>query len=97
VQGAIAYAKKFGFQPPSNIAEGLGLVDGVAPEAPPFPFGKNGQPFYTQQPGDDDDFVETVLAKLEIKPGPGNFAYQLDESGEDWLDGEEAEEAAEEE
>jgi hypothetical protein len=97
VQGAVAYAKSFGFPPPDNLAESLHFFDDIAPASPPFPFGKDGKPFYTQQPGDDDEFVEAVLAKLEKKPGPGNFGYEVDEPGEDWLDGEESEDTAEEE
>jgi hypothetical protein len=97
VQGAVAYAKNFTFPPPANLADGISLFGDIAPAPPPFPFGKNGKPFYTQQPDDDDEFVETVLAKLEKKPGPGNFGYEVDEPGEDWLDGEETDDAPEEE
>ncbi|MDR2844520.1 MAG: hypothetical protein LBV28_00295 [Puniceicoccales bacterium] len=97
VEGAAAYAKKLGFAAPETLAQGLAVFGKTPPTAPPFAFGQAGKPFYTQQSGDDADFVEMVLARLEKICGEGGFGYELDETGEDWLDGEEQAEAAEEE
>lgn len=103
LDGSIAYAKKFGFSPPVNLAEGMQLFGDIEAGAVPFPFGKDGQVFYTQQHGDTDEFAEAVLAKLEKKPGHGNFGYELNEPGEEWVDdgdsegGGEPEETADEE
>ncbi|MDR2844969.1 MAG: hypothetical protein LBV28_02625, partial [Puniceicoccales bacterium] len=97
IEGAIAYAQKFGFPPPANLNDGLRLFGEIEPGKVPFPFGRNGKPFYAQQHGDTDEFAEAILAKLEKKPGHGNFDYLLKESSEEWVDGEDPEETAEEE
>jgi hypothetical protein len=88
VEGAVAYAKKLGFSPPANLREGLALFGKIpAAKKPPFAFGKNGKPFYTQQEGDDDDFVESVMARLEKVCGADGFGFLLDDLGEELLDG----------
>ena len=92
VEGVAAYAKKLGFAAPGNFAEGLAVFGDVAAAKPDFSFGKKGKPFYTQQPGDDEDFVETVLAKLEKACGENGFGQELLDLEEDWLDGEDADE-----
>lgn len=97
VEGAATYAKKLGFVAPGNFAEGVSVFGDVATEKPTFSFGKNGKPFYSQQPGDDEDFVETVLKKLEKTCGENGFGQELLDLEEDWLDGEDADESFAEE
>ena len=92
VEGAVAYAKKLGFAAPGNFPEGLAVFGGTMAEEPLFSFGKNGKPFYAQQPGDDEDFVETVLAKLGKACGENGFGQELLDLEEDWLDGEDTDE-----
>ncbi|MDR2512261.1 MAG: hypothetical protein LBD01_00390 [Puniceicoccales bacterium] len=88
VEGVVAFSKKLGFSAPDNLIEGLAVFGGIAPQKPPFDFGKSGRPFYTQQRGDDEDFVEIVLARLAKSCGESGFGYLLDGPSEDWLDGE---------
>jgi hypothetical protein len=101
VAGAAAFAKKAGFAAPANIAAGLAFFGDAAAAAVPFDFGVEGKPFYSQQAGDDGDFVESVLEQLEEKFGPDGFGFQLDEMGEELVDDEggsdDAEAPAEEE
>jgi hypothetical protein len=91
VEGAAAFAKKIGFPPPANLPEGVAFFEATAAQQVPFDFGVNGKPFYAQQPGDSEDFAESVLRRLEEKFGPGGFGFQLDEIGEEWIDGEDPE------
>ena len=96
VEGAVAFAKKLGFSAPENLPQGLVLFGESAAQKPSFPFGKSGKPFYTQQRGDDDDFVETVLTCLKRNCGEHGFGFSLDEPGEDWLDNEDSDSTEEE-
>ncbi|MDR2982120.1 MAG: hypothetical protein LBV12_07730 [Puniceicoccales bacterium] len=97
VEGAATYAKKLGFTAAGTLAESMEIFDGITAKTPPFAFGKEGMPFYTQQPGDDEDFVEETLAQLRKKCGEKGFGYELNDLGEDWLDGEDKDEAMDEE
>ncbi|MDR1497130.1 MAG: hypothetical protein LBS59_01765 [Puniceicoccales bacterium] len=89
VEGAAAFAKKLGFLSPQNLPEGIAFFGQIRATKPPFSFGKNGKPFYTQQEGDSDEFVESVLARLEKTCGSDGFGFLLDDLREELLDGKE--------
>jgi len=89
IEGAVKYARQFGFPPAPQTPAALALFGALAPAPAPFPFGKNGKPFYTQQRGDDDDFAEAVIAKLEGALGKDGFGFEVREPGEDLVDDDE--------
>ncbi|MDR3229216.1 MAG: hypothetical protein LBT53_07395 [Puniceicoccales bacterium] len=88
--GAAAYAKKLGFTQHALLADGLAFFGDIRQTKPHLAFGKDGKPFYTQQPGDDDDFVEATLARLEKACGQNGFGYLLEEDNEDLLNAEDS-------
>ncbi len=90
VEGAADFAKKLGFPAPAGLPSALEIFGGEPPAKSPCPFGKNGKPHYEHHAGDDEDFVESVLAKLRKACGENGFTFELPELGEDWLDGEDA-------
>lgn len=85
--GAVSFAKSAGFTPADSYANALAIFGDLEPAAPDFKFGKAGKPHFHPMPGDDEEFAEEVLGKLRRVTGPAGFTYDLDELGEDHLDG----------
>ncbi len=85
--GAVSFAKSAGFTPADTYAGALTIFGDLEPVAPEFKFGKAGKPHFHPMPGDDEEFAEEVLGKLRRVTGPNGFTYDLDELGEDHLDG----------
>lgn len=85
--GAVSFAKSCGFPPAESYAGALEIFGDLEAVAPDFKFGKAGKPHFHPMPGDDEEFAEEVLGKLRRVVGPNGFTYDLDELGEDHLDG----------
>jgi hypothetical protein len=87
IAGAVSFAKSCGFPPADSYAGALEIFGDLEAVAPDFKFGKAGKPHFHPMPGDDEEFAEEVLGKLRRVVGPNGFSYDLDELGEDHLDG----------
>jgi hypothetical protein len=69
VLGAVAYARKLGFEPHPDFAPAAGhLEPWTGPSA--ISFGRNGKPFFMQGPYDD---AASVMKTLKRSVGKGNF------------------------
>lgn len=90
INGAIAYAEKFGFAPHRDFRKARRVLSGVdATDCPEtFEYGREGRPCYVEGPHDSPARVEKVLALLEARLGPGGFDFVAYDDGtdEDLLD-----------
>lgn len=79
VEGAAAFAAKFGIRPHEDYAKAKAVFDGVDSSAcdTPFHFGKDGKPFYISGPNDGFDFQNRVRGLLERNAGPGNYDFLM--------------------
>ncbi len=86
VYGAIAFARKYGFEPHEDFYR-LGahkILDppGSHPEPYDIKFGKDGKPVYIAGPYDSPSFVNKVLDTLE-RTAPGKYHFVAPLSDED--------------
>ncbi|WP_293332990.1 DNA-binding response regulator [Microcoleus sp. CAWBG58] len=71
VWGAIAYAKKLGFQPHRDFEESKAHLGEPTSEIS-LKFGRNGKPYYIEGPYDD---TKKIINTLRNSVGDGNFDY----------------------
>lgn len=78
---AIAYARRFGFNPHRDFAEAAPLLEGADPDASTVhvPLGKDGKPYFIAGPHDN---VPRIMAQLTRAVGAGNFEYLVPVSPE---------------
>ena len=96
VEGAIEYARQFGFEPHPSYAKVQPIWTGVdANECmTDFEFGRDGKPVYISGPSDTPVSASRIAMQLAERAGEGNFemdydaAYRLGdlESDSDWAD-----------
>jgi hypothetical protein len=79
VEGAVAYARRFGFPPHPDYEAACGIFAGIAPLQADrsFPYGKDGKPFYVSGPRDTLAKSRRVIAMLENACGPGEFDFMV--------------------
>jgi len=77
IYGAIAFARRFGFEPQRDFALSQHILDPPGRWEPceDVEFGRDGKPFYIQGPHDN---VERIMRKLEATAGPGNYNYAFE-------------------
>lgn len=78
IEGAVAYAEKFGFAPHRDYRKARRVLSGVdsadCPET--YAYGdKDGRSCYIRGPHDSDERVDRVLSILEQKCGIGGFSF----------------------
>lgn len=84
VEGAVRYARSFGFEPEKDYPKlakiwgdiPVGSVDGV------IEFGRDGKPCYVNGPFEDAATQRLILSKLEANAGPGNYHFAVGGPGE---------------
>jgi hypothetical protein len=74
IYGAIAFARRFGFDPHRDFDLTRHLLDPPDRYEPVdnIEFGQGGRPMYVQGPNDD---VQRILRKLEAGAGSGNYDF----------------------
>src|SRR5260370_27895552 len=97
IEGAVDYARQFGFPPhvDYHVARHLfGDLDGGAC-AEEFEFGKDGKPIFIAGPHDTPERCRQIMSMLEHRYGPDGYHYlipmnpadeaeMLDETADDW-------------
>ena len=73
VLGAVAFARRLGFEPPDDYPPCVGHL-GTFEGEPAIVFGRHGTPFYVQGPYDDP---RRVLRTLDQAVGPGGYRFLL--------------------
>lgn len=77
IEGAIAYARQFGFEPHPDYKKAAPMFGDsesiVCPQR--FEYGKDGMPFYVSGPSDSQSHVRQVLAQLEKRCGEGKYHF----------------------
>lgn len=83
VDGAIAYAKEFGFTPHADYPPAGALFGDIDAGACPteYEFGKDGKPLYVSGPNDTPAFIRKVIRTLTAKVGEGNFDFMVEVGG----------------
>jgi hypothetical protein len=98
VQGAVEYARSFGFPPHPDYRHAAMLLAGIDPAECPqeFTFGRDGKPFYIQGPHESLEEAMAISERLIEAGGhymvalPGNDAMELIDD-EDFIDEDEDE------
>jgi hypothetical protein len=83
VDGAIAYAKEFGFTPHADYPPVGALFGNIDAGACPteYEFGKDGKPLYVSGPNDTPAKIRKVIRTLTAKVGEGNFDFMVEAGG----------------
>ncbi len=88
IEGAVDYARGFGFAPHGDYKKASRVFGGVkaADCAETFRYGMDGKPHYVQGPYEDERTVERILGRLRARCGEDGFHYAVrlgDEASED--------------
>ncbi len=73
VEGAIAYAARYGFRPNKRWSRSRRLFAGIEPAVPDLEWGRQGKPCLVVKPGED---VSGALRRLERLLGSGGFLVE---------------------
>ncbi len=92
IEGALNYAKGFGFKPHKNYKFSKMIFGKIDPDACPssFEYGKEGKPLYIPGPHDNEKRKMSIINKLKQKLGPDNFKFlaisdsERNEDFEEW-------------
>jgi hypothetical protein len=82
VDGALAYAKEFGFTPHVDYPPAgalFGDID-VGVCRTEYEFGKDGKPLYVSGPNDTPAKIRMIIRTLTAKVGEGNFHFMVEAS-----------------
>jgi yecA family protein len=88
IEGAVAYAKQFGFAPDHDFKKARRVFNGMETSACPetFTFGKAGKPFFVPAEDDSRGRIERVLSMLEARCGAEGFDYILPDGDDEPFD-----------
>ena len=77
VDGAVTYAREFGFDPHADFPPAYALFGDIHAEActTQYEFGKDGMPLFVSGPNDTPEKIRKVMRSLTETAGPGNFDY----------------------
>lgn len=77
IDGAVAYARKFGFSPHADYPPAYALFGDTSAELCPaeYKFGRDGMPFFVSGPHDTPSRIRKVIRSLTETAGAGNFDY----------------------
>ncbi|MCZ6671898.1 MAG: hypothetical protein O7C75_03060, partial [Verrucomicrobia bacterium] len=80
VEGAVAYAKQFGFAPHRDYQKGKRVFGGISVDDfdQTFEYGQDGKPFFIQGPYETPQRVDQIIASLTRNCGEDNFHYLLE-------------------
>ena len=80
VDGAIAYAKEFGFVPHADYPPAGALFGDIDAGAcrTEYEFGKDGKPLYISGPNDTPAKIRKVIRTLTAMVGEGNFDFMVE-------------------
>jgi hypothetical protein len=75
VEGAVAYARQFGFEPHPDYRKVACILNDIEPESIEglYSFGRDGKPCYINGPYDDPNKQKLIINKLEKSVGNGNY------------------------
>lgn len=84
IEGAVAYAERFGFAPHRDFRKARRVLSGIDAALCPtdFTFGRDGRPCFVRGPHDSEERLERVLAILEARCGEDGYDF-VDDSEED--------------
>ncbi len=79
VEDAVAYGRRFGFEPHADFRMAQRVFGGINPAEAErtFTFGDNGKPMYIQGPNDSPEFAAQVTAQLLRHCGRDGFNFVL--------------------
>ncbi len=80
VEGAIAFAGRFGFKPNRRWDDAKRCFSGIEPKTDGISFGRDGQPCLVVRPGDN---TTAVKARLDRVLGEGNYRVEIPDAGEE--------------
>ena len=85
IEGAVAYAERFGFAPHRDFRKARRVLSGLdATDCPEtFEYGHEGRPCYVEGKHDSPERVDKVLALLEARLGPDGFDFVEYDDGTD--------------
>lgn len=77
VEGAVAYARQFGFKPHSGYKKAARVFGGItaADCDECFAYGHEGKPLYVAGPDDSSETTDRIIRQLGVRCGEGNFNY----------------------
>jgi len=77
VEGAVAYARQLGFEPPRDYHTAALVLEDIDPTECPdeLVFGKDGKPFYVRGPGEDAIRADQIVKQLTLRCGPDGFKF----------------------
>jgi hypothetical protein len=83
VEGAVAYAERFGLHPHPDYARARRLFGDIDPGEYPenFEYGKDGKPLFIAGPHDTLHRCQTILRTLEASAGRNQFDYIMEVGG----------------
>jgi hypothetical protein len=82
VDGAVEFAKSFGFPPHPDYRHASMLLDGIDPTTCPhqFTFGREGKPFYIQGPFESNAQATAIMQRIQA--AGGHFVVQASDAAE---------------
>ena len=81
VNGAVEYAKSFGFPPHPDYRHASQLLEGIDPSTCPqhFTFGRDGKPFYIQGPNESPAQAKAIMDRIRDEGGHFLVGMSADE------------------
>jgi len=79
IDGAVAYAREFGFQPRGDFKQAYQVVEAIdSEETDETPvFGNQGRPHYISGPHDSSMMIERIRRSLDKHCGPGGYGFTI--------------------
>ena len=77
IEGAIAYAQRFGFAPHRDFRKARKVLSGIDASAcsTAFTYGKDGLPCYIRGPDDEETRVHRILGMLDARCGHDGYTF----------------------
>ena len=87
IEGAAAYAKRYGFNPHADTREASRVLGGLdsADCSVTWKFGRDGKPFYVAGPNDTPGKIASIIKTLKLTAGEGNFDFLVPGSAADFV------------
>lgn len=84
LEDLVAWSRQLGFEPAPDYAAAARILGDTPlnPDQAPFPFGKEGKPFYISGPRDSLARSKRIVEQLAKKCGPGGFDYVIGNLGD---------------
>jgi hypothetical protein len=79
IEGAVAYARNFGFAPHRHLNKAMRVFGGIRTEgcSETYVYGDKGKPHYIQSPDAPPELAARIFVQLYRRCGEGNFSFIL--------------------